>query len=113
MTPKQIAKWATLFFIAVPLAAVVILIGLVAVARSALCGVIYCSFEPDGIATLWAALIGLFGGLLALFGAAAVGLRQVEILDRQNIAQEKLADEAAKMERLKFNSELFDRRLAI
>lgn len=67
-----------------------------------LCAVIWCSFEQDGAAMIYAAAIGLFGGFLALMGAVIVGYKQAQILGRQTELQEK-----------SLLSELFDKRFAV
>ncbi len=73
------------------------------------CQLVFCSEVDEARAIIWAALIGLAGGLLALGGAVFVGMRQVEIVARQTSLQATAID----LEVLKVNVDLFDKRFEL
>ena len=78
-----------------------------------MCNLINCFGTSEAYATVIAAFIGLIGGIAAVIGAIVVAGRQSEILKNQTTAQTTAADRAHKMEELRFQSELFDRRMTI
>ena len=80
------------------------------------CDIVFCSSNDEARAIIWAAIIGLAGGLLALVGAIVVGLRQSKILEQQTHIQRtqaNLAESALDLEHLKVRSDLFDRRFSV
>lgn len=78
-----------------------------------LCGPITCNFEQDGVATIWAALITLLGGVLALAGALYVASKQGKILKNQIDAQNSAASRAHDLEERRFQAEQFERKLSV
>nr|WP_295236648.1 hypothetical protein [uncultured Brevundimonas sp.] len=81
-----------------------------------MCDFIWCHTTPEGAATIWAALIALLGGILALAGAWILGSRQLKILNRQTdiqTSQTEIATRMASLEELKLKSELFDDRYEV
>lgn len=77
------------------------------------CDIVFCSNSDEARAVIWAAIIGLFGGFLALAGAVIVGLRQTAILAHQTDLQAKIASASLEVEQLKLRTDLFDRRFAV
>lgn len=81
-----------------------------------MCDFVWCHTTPEGAATIWAALIALLGGVLALAGAWILGGRQLKILSRQTdiqTTQTDIATRMASLEELKLKSELFDDRYEV
>lgn len=77
------------------------------------CDIVFCSTNDEARAIIWAAIIGLAGGVLALTGAVMVGLRQTAIMHRQTDLQRAIADRAAEIEESKIRVELFSKRFVI
>lgn len=78
-----------------------------------ICDIVFCSNSDEARAVIWAAILGLFGGFLALGGAVVVGLRQTAILAHQTDLQAKIASASLEVEQLKLRTDLFDRRFAV
>lgn len=78
-----------------------------------MCDFINCFAADESYAAIIAALIGLIGGIAAVGGAIWVAGRQSKILENQIKAQTAADDRAHAMERVRFRSDLFDRRLAV
>lgn len=74
-----------------------------------ICDVFWCHTTAEGAAAVWAACIGLLGGVLALIGAIMIGRRQMMILGEQTAIQAR----AMGIEDLKVRADLFDRRMDV
>lgn len=81
-----------------------------------ICGAFICGFGEEASAAIYAAFIGLLGGILALIGAIIVGFRQVAIQREQTHIQRRQVDlttQAIGLEATKIRADLFDRRYEI
>jgi|GEM_PF-3407851 len=74
-----------------------------------MCDVLWCYTTAEGAATVWAALIALLGGLLALLGAWLIGIRQIKIQHLQT----RIANGMFAIEQTRLKAELYDRRVQV
>lgn len=77
------------------------------------CGSIHCATTNEGAAIVWAAIIGLIGGLAAVVGAIIIGRRQLQLLDYQASLQAEIGFRADKREAEKIRVDLWEKRFAV